>query len=43
MKISVLSSQYIIQVFRFINMLLSCIYTFVYFENIALLRGITNG
>lgn len=24
-------------------MLLSCIYTFVYFENIALLRGVTNG
>lgn len=43
MKISVLSSQYIIQVFRLINMLLSCIYTFVYFENIAFLRGVTNG
>lgn len=43
MKISVLSSQYIIQVFRLINMLLSCIYTFVYFENIAFLREVTNG
>lgn len=31
MKISVLSSQHILQVFRSINMFLSCIYTYVYF------------
>ena len=29
-KISVLSSQHIIQVLRLINMFLSCIYTYVY-------------
>lgn len=40
MKISVLSSQYIIQVFRLINMLLSCIYTFVYFRSIVFLREV---
>lgn len=43
MKISVLSSQYIIQVFRLINMLLSCIYTFVYFGSIAFLREVISG
>lgn len=43
MKISVLSSQCIIQVFRLINMLLSCIYTFVYFGSIAFLRDAING
>lgn len=43
MKISVLSSQCIIQVFRLINMLLSCIYTFVYFGSIASLRDVNNG
>lgn len=43
MKISVLSSQCIIQVFRLINMLLSCIYTFVYFGSIAFLRDVING
>lgn len=40
MKISVLSNQNIIQVFRIINMLLSCIYTFVYLGSIASLRGV---
>lgn len=43
MKISVLSSQCIIQVFRLINMLLSCIYTFVYCGSIAFLRDVING
>lgn len=43
MKISVLSSQYIIQVFRLINMLLSCIYTFLYFGSIAFLREVISG
>lgn len=43
MKISVLGSQYIIQVFRPINMLLSCIYTFVYFGSISFLREVING
>lgn len=43
MKISVLSSQYVIQVFRPINMLLSCIYTFVHFGSISSLREVING
>lgn len=38
MKISVLSSQHIIQVLRLIGMCLSCIYTCVYLESIALVR-----
>lgn len=38
MKISVLSSQHIIQVLRLIGMCLSCIYTYVYLESIAFLR-----
>lgn len=43
MKISVLSSQYIIHLFRLINKLLSCIYIFVYLGSIAFLRGVISG
>lgn len=42
-KISVLSNQYIIQVFRLITMLLSCIYAVVYFGSYAFLRGVISG
>lgn len=39
MKISVLSSQHIIQVLILINMFLSCIYTYVYFGKYCLFGG----
>lgn len=39
MKISVLSSQHIIQVLRLINMFLSYIYTYVYFGKYCLFKG----
>lgn len=38
MRISILSSQHIIQVLRLINMFLSCIYTHVYLESVAFLQ-----
>lgn len=39
MKISVLSSQHIIQVFRLINVFSSCIYTYVYFGKYCFFKG----